>query len=100
VDDDRKIVRLVCSYLEQAGMTVLTAYDGDTAMHVIRRERPDLIVLDLMLPGRDVCVKRYALPPPQRVVRNLQIVRRLGRRLRADDRPGLPLVNPVRRRFR
>jgi two-component system alkaline phosphatase synthesis response regulator PhoP len=53
VDDDRKIVRLVRSYLEQAGMAVLTAYEGDTAMHVIRHERPDLIVLDLMLPGHD-----------------------------------------------
>jgi two-component system alkaline phosphatase synthesis response regulator PhoP len=53
VDDDRKIVRLVSSYLEQAGMAVLTAYDGDAAMHIIRRERPDLIVLDLMLPGHD-----------------------------------------------
>jgi two-component system alkaline phosphatase synthesis response regulator PhoP len=53
VDDDRKIVRLVSSYLEQAGMVVLTAYDGDMAMHVIRHERPDLIVLDLMLPGHD-----------------------------------------------
>jgi two-component system alkaline phosphatase synthesis response regulator PhoP len=53
VDDDRKIVRLVQSYLEQDGMTVLTAYDGETAMHQIKRERPDLIVLDIMLPGRD-----------------------------------------------
>jgi two-component system, OmpR family, alkaline phosphatase synthesis response regulator PhoP len=53
VDDDRKIVRLVRSYLEQAGMAVLIAYDGDTAMHVIQSERPDLIVLDLMLPGHD-----------------------------------------------
>ncbi|HEX2906345.1 MAG TPA: response regulator [Phototrophicaceae bacterium] len=53
VDDDSNIVRLVRSYLEQAGLTVLTATDGDTAMHAIRRERPDLIVLDLMLPGHD-----------------------------------------------
>jgi two-component system, OmpR family, alkaline phosphatase synthesis response regulator PhoP len=53
VDDDRKIVRVIQSYLEQAGMTVLAAYDGDSAQHTIRRERPDLIVLDLMLPGRD-----------------------------------------------
>jgi two-component system alkaline phosphatase synthesis response regulator PhoP len=53
VDDDRKIVRLVGSYLEQAGMTVLTAYDGEAAMHMIRHERPDLIVLDIMLPKRD-----------------------------------------------
>jgi two-component system, OmpR family, alkaline phosphatase synthesis response regulator PhoP len=53
VDDDRQIVRLVSSYLEQAGMSVLSAYDGDTAKHVIQKERPDLIVLDLMLPGQD-----------------------------------------------
>ncbi|MBZ0280153.1 MAG: response regulator transcription factor [Anaerolineae bacterium] len=53
VDDDRKIVRLIQSYLEQAGMIVLTAYDGDEAMQLIRRERPDLIVLDIMLPGQD-----------------------------------------------
>jgi two-component system alkaline phosphatase synthesis response regulator PhoP len=53
VDDDPKIVRLVRTYLEQAGMTVFTAYDGEEAMHAIRRERPDLIVLDLMLPKRD-----------------------------------------------
>lgn len=53
VDDDRQIVRLVRSYLEQAGFQVLTAFDGETALHTIRRERPDLVVLDLMLPDRD-----------------------------------------------
>jgi two-component system alkaline phosphatase synthesis response regulator PhoP len=53
VDDDRQIVRLVRSYLENAGMTVFTAYDGEEAMRAIRHERPDLIVLDLMLPRQD-----------------------------------------------
>ncbi len=53
VDDDKQIVRLVRSYLEQAGYHVLTAYDGEMALHAIRRERPDLVVLDLMLPDRD-----------------------------------------------
>jgi len=53
VDDDRQIVRLVRSYLEQAGYHVFTAYNGETALHAIRRERPDLLVLDLMLPDRD-----------------------------------------------
>ncbi len=53
VDDDKEIVRLVKSYLEQAGYQVLTAYDGETALHVMRRDRPDLAVLDLMMPGRD-----------------------------------------------
>jgi len=53
VDDDRQIVRLVQSYLEQAGFQVSTAYDGEDALHAIRRDKPDLVVLDLMLPGRD-----------------------------------------------
>ncbi len=53
VDDDREIVRLVRAYLEQAGYYTLTAYNGETALHIIRHDRPDLIVLDLMLPDRD-----------------------------------------------
>ena len=53
VDDDKQIVRLVRAYLEQAGYQVLVAYDGDTALQSIRRDRPDLIVLDLMLPDKD-----------------------------------------------
>jgi len=53
VDDDKQIVRLVKAYLEQSGFQVFTAYDGSIALHVIRRERPDLVVLDLMLPDQD-----------------------------------------------
>lgn len=53
VDDDRQIVRLVQSYLEQSGYQVLTAYDGTAALRSIRAERPDLMVLDVMLPDRD-----------------------------------------------
>ncbi len=53
VDDEAEIVRLVKGYLEQAGHTVLTAYNGETAIQTLRREQPDLLVLDLMLPDRD-----------------------------------------------
>lgn len=53
VDDDKEIVRLVRAYLEQAGFQVLIAYDGEMALHTLRRDRPDLVVLDLMLPDRD-----------------------------------------------
>lgn len=53
VDDDKQIVRLVRAYLEQAGFQVLAAYDGQTALHILRRDHPDLMVLDLMLPDRD-----------------------------------------------
>jgi two-component system alkaline phosphatase synthesis response regulator PhoP len=53
VDDDREVVRLIRAYLEQAGFEVLAVHDGETAVHTLRRERPDLLLLDLMLPGRD-----------------------------------------------
>jgi two-component system alkaline phosphatase synthesis response regulator PhoP len=53
VDDDKDIVRLVRAYLEQAGFQVRAAYDGETALHILRREQPALVVLDLMLPDRD-----------------------------------------------
>lgn len=53
VDDDKEIVRIVRAYLEKAGYSVLTANDGETALHIIRSDRPDLVVLDLMMPNRD-----------------------------------------------
>lgn len=53
VDDDRKTVALVKLYLERDGCTVLCAYDGTTALSLARREKPEVIVLDLMLPGVD-----------------------------------------------
>ena len=53
VDDDREIVRLTRAYLEQSGYQVLVAYDGEAALHVLRRESPDLVILDLMLPDRN-----------------------------------------------
>ncbi len=53
VDDDRSIVKVISAYLEQSGYQVLTAYDGEMALHALRRERPDLLILDLMMPHRD-----------------------------------------------
>jgi DNA-binding response OmpR family regulator len=53
VDDSKETVRAVRVYLEQSGYKVLTAYEGETALHMLRREQPDLVVLDLMLPDRD-----------------------------------------------
>jgi two-component system alkaline phosphatase synthesis response regulator PhoP len=52
VDDDPEIVRLVRAYLEQAGFKVLTASNGEMALHALRHDRPALVVLDLMLPDR------------------------------------------------
>ncbi|MCQ3973421.1 MAG: DNA-binding response regulator [Anaerolineae bacterium] len=58
VDDDKKTVDLIKLYLEKDGYQVLTAYDGLQALELARQKRPDLIVLDLMLPqvdGLDIC---------------------------------------------
>jgi len=53
VDDEPKIVKQARDYLERGGFRVVTAADGTTALAVARHERPDLIVLDLNLPGMD-----------------------------------------------
>jgi DNA-binding response OmpR family regulator len=53
VDDDKSIVKVLASYLEQAGYGVLAAHDGETALHILRRERPELVILDLMMPKRN-----------------------------------------------
>jgi DNA-binding response OmpR family regulator len=53
VDDEPRIVQLVRDYLEHSGFAVLTAADGPTALRAARTGRPDLVVLDLGLPGLD-----------------------------------------------
>jgi len=58
VDDDENIVELVRLYLVRDGYRVLTAYDGIEALRLAREGHPDLIVLDIMMPGingLDVC---------------------------------------------
>jgi DNA-binding response OmpR family regulator len=53
VEDEMKIARLVRDYLEHAGFEVIVAGDGESALASSRGRRPDLVVLDLGLPGRD-----------------------------------------------
>ncbi|MBE2202438.1 MAG: response regulator transcription factor [Anaerolinea sp.] len=53
VDDDKEVVRLMRAYLERAGYGALVAYDGRTAVATLRHEKPDLLLLDLMLPDQD-----------------------------------------------
>jgi DNA-binding response OmpR family regulator len=53
VDDEKRLVSLVESYLTQEGYRVVTAYDGKEALAVARSEHPDLIILDLMMPEMD-----------------------------------------------
>jgi len=53
IDDEPKIADLCRDYLRAAGYGVLTAGDGPDGLALARREHPDLVVLDLMLPGMD-----------------------------------------------
>lgn len=53
VDDEKRIVNLLRAYLEDAGYRVVTAPDGRQALFVARHEKPDLVILDLMMPEMD-----------------------------------------------
>jgi two-component system, OmpR family, alkaline phosphatase synthesis response regulator PhoP len=53
VDDEESVINLVGSYLRQEGYAVHSAMDGEDGLRAARRLRPDLIVLDVMLPGMD-----------------------------------------------
>ncbi len=76
VDDEPTIGEIVAKYLERAGYEAHTAIDGRGAMETFARVRPDLIVLDLMLPGidglevmrrvREASERRTADHPPHR----------------------------------
>jgi DNA-binding response OmpR family regulator len=91
VDDEPKIVKLARDYLEQGGFRVTTAADGITALAVAHRERPDLIVLDLKLPGMDgldVCrtIRRESdVPIIMLTARVEEADRLIGLELGADD---------------
>ncbi|HTE86092.1 MAG TPA: response regulator transcription factor [Dehalococcoidia bacterium] len=53
VDDDKHIVQLVSLYLSKAGFRVVSANDSAEALRIVRQLSPDLLVLDIMLPGPD-----------------------------------------------
>ena len=68
VDDEARLVNLVKAYLEQGGFRVVTAGNGREALFVARQEKPDLIVLDIMMPEMDghefMRVHRQERPTP------------------------------------
>ncbi len=91
VDDEPKIVDIVRAYLAREGYRVLVAYDGREALATARRERPDLIVLDLMLPelsGWDICRTlraESAVPILMLTARDDSTDKIVGLELGADD---------------
>jgi two-component system alkaline phosphatase synthesis response regulator PhoP len=79
VDDSKETVRAVRVYLEREGFNVSSAGDGDSALHIIQQQQPDLIVLDLMLPD----------------INGLEITRRLRRDARLSRIPIIMLTARV-----
>ncbi len=91
VDDELKITRLVRDYLEQAGIAVLTASDGPGALAAVRAAKPDLVILDLGLPGMsglDVTThlrRSSSIPIIVLTARSEETDRVVGLELGADD---------------
>jgi two-component system alkaline phosphatase synthesis response regulator PhoP len=91
VDDEPRIVELAREYLEHAGFAVLTATDGPSALTAARVRKPDVLVLDLGLPGMDgldvarAIRRESALPIVMLTARDDELDRVLGLEIGADD---------------
>ncbi|NTU79274.1 MAG: response regulator transcription factor [Chloroflexales bacterium] len=91
VEDEPTIVEVVVRYLQREGFRTVTAGDGEGALRAVARERPDLLVLDIMLPGLDglEVLRRLraggSLPVVMLTARGEEIDRVVGLELGADD---------------
>jgi two-component system, OmpR family, alkaline phosphatase synthesis response regulator PhoP len=91
VDDEPRIVDLARDYLEHAGFAVLTASDGPSALRAARTRKPDVLVLDLGLPGMDgldvarELRRESSVPIVMLTARDDEVDRILGLEMGADD---------------
>lgn len=91
VDDDVKITKLLKSYFDKEGFVTYLAHDGTSAVQAIRDKNPDLVVLDLMLPGMDgweICrrLRRESdVPIVMLTARDEETDRVIGLEMGADD---------------
>ncbi|GAE34437.1 response regulator YycF [Halalkalibacter akibai] len=91
VDDERPIADILKFNLEKEGYEVVCAYDGLEAIELVKKEEPDLILLDIMLPykdGMEVCRevrKQYDIPIIMLTAKDSEIDKVLGLELGADD---------------
>ena len=91
IDDEAKIVEICQDYLKAAGFSVVTSLDGEGGLEKTRKEKPDLILLDLMLPGidgLDICRelrKESNIPIIMLTARVEETDKLIGLELGADD---------------
>ncbi|SIS55187.1 response regulator YycF [Salimicrobium flavidum] len=99
VDDEKPIADILKFNLEKEGYNVVCAYDGDEAIESAKEEDPDLILLDIMLPGKDgneVCReirKTHAMPIIMLTAKDAEIDKVLGLEMGADDYVTKPFSN-------
>jgi len=99
VDDEKPIADILKFNLEKEGYEVICAYDGDEAIELAEKESPDLILLDIMLPGKDgneVCQeirKTKMMPIIMLTAKDDEIDKVLGLELGADDYVTKPFSN-------
>jgi phosphate regulon transcriptional regulator PhoB len=93
-DDEKDIIELVAFNLEREGFAVLRAYDGNKAWEMVNKEKPDLVILDLMMPempGMEVCkrIRRQettaSLPIIMLTAKSDPVDKILGLEIGADD---------------
>lgn len=91
VDDERNIVELIKYNLEKEGYEVICAYDGIEAVNIAKQDRPDLIILDIMLPGQGglevtrILRREMRTPIIMATAKGEEIDKILGLELGADD---------------
>lgn len=91
VDDEKPIADIIKYNLEQEGYKVLVAYDGEEAVNITFRDRPDLVILDIMLPKKDGFAvlreirKRLSVPILMLTAKETETDKVLGLELGADD---------------
>ena len=91
VDDEPQIIKVLKGYLEKAGFQVVTAGDGQMALLLFQREKPDFVILDLNLPGMDgleICtaIRRESNVPILMLTARVEEADRIiGLELGADD---------------
>ena len=91
VEDEEKIASLLCDYLKEAGFRASTQNNGDRVISQLKKDPPDLILLDIMLPGKDgmeICreVRQFSNVPIIMITARVEeIDRLLGLGLGADD---------------